>query len=339
MNRLQSSMKGRTMSVPFLCIGLMTLMLAVGVIALTAGVKGLGWHNLSELMSLEPTNLLVYKVWYVRLPRAVLAVIVGGGLAVAGCLLQGITRNPLSDPEIMGINQGAVFFVVASLAWFGLKDVTITILIAAFLGAAVGGSIVYGLSQVSGYTAIRLLLAGVSVSLFMGALTTGLIILHDDRLSEILYWMAGKLSGTNWTDVQLSGISIIPAMIASLFLANQFNIFVLGEDAARGLGQHIVWVRRAAFILVIVLVGGAVALCGPIGFVGLMIPHIVRAWVGTDYRILIPISALTGAYLLLVADTAGQWILYPTDTPVGIITALLGTPFFLYLMRRKREEG
>jgi ABC-type Fe3+-siderophore transport system permease subunit len=337
-NRLQSGRKGQTGSVSFLFIGLCILIVGVGAIGLFVGVRGLGWHNLSEMLSLDTSNLLAYKVWYVRLPRVVLAIIIGAGLAVAGCLLQGITRNPLSDPEIMGINQGAVFFVVVSLAWFGLKDVTVTILIAGFLGAAAGGSMVYSLSQISGYTAIRLILAGVSISLFFGSLTTGLIILHDDKLSEILYWMAGKLSGSNWTDVQLSLISIVPAAVASLFFANQFNIFSLGEDAARGLGQNMVWVRRSAFLIVIVLVGGAVALAGPIGFVGLMVPHIVRSWVGIDYRIVIPISAITGAALLLLADTSGQWILYPTDTPVGIITALLGTPFFLYLMRRKMEE-
>jgi len=313
------------------------LIVIAGAVGLFAGVKGLGWRQLPEIMSLDTSNLLVYKVWFVRLPRVVLAIIVGAGLAIAGCLLQGITRNPLSDPELMGINQGASFLVVLSLALFGLKDVTVTILIAAFIGAAAGGSIVYTLSGLAGYTSTRLVLAGVSVSLFMAAMTTGLIILQDDKLSEILYWMAGKLSGTTWTDVQLSAVSIVPGALASLFLANQFNVFSLGEDTARGLGQNVTRVRRAAFLLVILLVGGAVALCGPIGFVGLMVPHIVRSWVGTDYRILIPMSAVAGASLLLLADVGGQWVLYPTDTPVGIITALLGTPFFLYLMRRKME--
>ncbi|NQX69488.1 iron ABC transporter permease [Paenibacillus alba] len=337
MNRLLSGRQGQTWSAPFLFIGLLVLIVITGAVGLFAGVKGLGWRQLPEIMSLDTSNLLVYKVWFVRLPRVVLAIIVGAGLAIAGCLLQGVTRNPLSDPELMGINQGASFLVVLSLALFGLEDVTVTILIAAFIGAAAGGSIVYTLSGMAGYTSIRLVLAGVSVSLFMAAMTTGLIILQDDKLSEILYWMAGKLSGTTWTDVQLSAISIVPGALASLFLANQFNIFSLGEDAARGLGQNVTRVRRAAFVLVILLVGGAVALCGPIGFVGLMVPHIVRSWVGTNYRILIPMSAVAGASLLLLADVGGQWVLYPTDTPVGIITALLGTPFFLYLMRRKME--
>ncbi|MEC0226040.1 FecCD family ABC transporter permease [Paenibacillus alba] len=337
MNRLLSGRQGQTWSAPFLFIGLLVLIVITGAVGLFAGAKGLSWRQLPEIMSLDTSNLLVYKVWFVRLPRVVLAIIVGAGLAIAGCLLQGVTRNPLSDPELMGINQGASFVVVLSLALFGLEDVTVTILIAAFIGAAAGGSIVYTLSGMAGYTSIRLVLAGVSVSLFMAAMTTGLIILQDDKLSEILYWMAGKLSGTTWTDVQLSAISIVPGAFASLFLAKQFNVFSLGEDAARGLGQNVTRVRRAAFVLVILLVGGAVALCGPIGFVGLMVPHIVRSWVGTDYRILIPMSAVAGASLLLLADVGGQWVLYPTDTPVGIITALLGTPFFLYLMRRKME--
>ncbi|MCR8635811.1 FecCD family ABC transporter permease [Paenibacillus radicis (ex Xue et al. 2023)] len=339
MNRLLSGRQGQTWSVPFLSVGLTAVLLAAILIGLVAGVKGLGWRQAGELLSLDTSNLLVYKVWYVRLPRVLLAIIVGSGLAIAGCLLQGITRNPLSDPEIMGINQGASFFVVLSLVMFGMKDVTATILIAGFIGAAAGGSIVYSLSRLAGYTVMRLVLAGVAVSMFMASLTTGFIILFDDKLSEILYWMAGKLSGATWTDVSLSLVSFVPAAIGSMLLANQFNIFSLGEDAAHGLGQNVVRVRRIAFLIVIVLVGGSVALTGPIGFVGLIVPHIVRSWVGTDYRIVIPISALTGATLLLVSDIGSQWVLYPTDTPVGILTALLGTPFFLYLMRRRMGGG
>ncbi|MEK8127308.1 iron ABC transporter permease [Paenibacillus filicis] len=335
MNRLLSGRQGQTQSALFLCIGLLGLMIVLGTVGLLAGVKNMSWSRLPELLSLDTTNLLVYKVWYVRMPRVVLALLIGAALSLAGCMLQGITRNPLADPEIVGINQGASFFVVLSLTLFGLKEVTAQILIAAFLGAAVGGSIVYTLSQMAGYTAVRLLLAGVAVSLFMGGLTTGLIILHDEKLSEILYWMAGKLSGTNWTDVQLGLISIVPAALASLLLAQSFNVLALGEEAAQGLGQQVSRVRRIAFVLVMIQVGGAVALAGPIGFVGLIVPHMMRLWTGTDYRILMPVSALAGANLLLLADIAGQWVLYPTDTPVGILTAVLGTPFFLYLMRRK----
>jgi ABC-type Fe3+-siderophore transport system permease subunit len=321
-----------------LFIGLFLLMLAAAIVGTFVGVKGLTWHNLSTVMDVNPENVLAYKVWYVRFPRVVLAVILGMGLAVSGCLLQGMTRNPLSDPEVLGINQGASFFVVLALFLFGLKDVTATIMIAGFLGAALGGSVVYGLSLLGTFTSTSMVLAGVAVAFFMGSMTTGLIILGDDRLSEILYWMAGKLSGANWFDVQLSLISVIPAVIASWLLSNQFNILSLGDEMASGVGQRVNQIRRLAFLLIIVIVGSSVALAGPIGFVGLIIPHMAKSLLGTDHRIVIPFSALMGANLLLIADIGGQWMLYPTDIPVGIITILLGTPFFLYLMNRKKEE-
>ncbi|TXK77027.1 iron ABC transporter permease [Paenibacillus sp. N3.4] len=335
MNQLHSGMRGQTKSAPYLFVGLFMLVVVLAVVGTFAGVKGLDRSHLMDLLNQDEANLLAYKVWSVRLPRVVLAIILGAGLAVAGCLLQGITRNPLSDPEIIGINQGACFFVVLSLIVFGLKDVSVTILIAGFVGAAVGGSLVFVLSQSGGYTGTRLLLAGVSIALFMGSLTTGFLILHEDNLSEILYWMAGKLSGANWTDVKLSLLCVVPGTLIGLLFAGSFNIFSLGEEVARGLGQNVARLRKIAFGILIVIIGGAVALAGPIGFVGLMVPHMVRSLVGTDYRIVFPLSALAGADLLLAADISGQWVLYPTDTPVGIITALLGTPFFLYLMRRK----
>ncbi|BBH23051.1 Fe(3+)-citrate import system permease protein YfmD [Paenibacillus baekrokdamisoli] len=339
MNQLQSGMRGQTKSAPYLFVGMLILVIILGSVGTFSGVKGLNWSNFSDLWNLDESNLLSYKVWEVRLPRVVLAIILGAGLAVAGCLLQGITRNPLSDPEIIGINQGACFFVVLSLVLFGLKGVTVTILIAGFVGAAVGGSLVLILSQRGAFTGTRLLLAGVSIALFMGSLTTGLLILQEDNLSDILYWMAGKLSGANWMDVKLSLLCVVPGTLLILFFAGSFNIFSLGEEIAMGLGQNVVRLRRFAFFILIFIVGGAVALAGPIGFVGLMVPHMMRSLVGTDYRIVFPLSALAGANLLLAADISGQWLLYPSDIPVGIITALLGTPFFLYLMRRKMGDG
>ncbi|BBI31300.1 FecCD family ABC transporter permease [Cohnella abietis] len=339
MNQLQSGMRGQTKSAPYLFVGFIILAIILGSIGTFVGVKGLHWSNFSDLFNYDESNLLAYKVWEVRLPRVTLAIILGAGLAVAGCLLQGITRNPLSDSEIIGINQGASFFVVLSLVMFGLKDVTVTILIAGFVGAAVGGSLVLILSQSGAYSGTRLLLAGVSITLFMGSLTTGLLILQEDKLSEILYWMAGKLSGANWMDVKLSLLCVVPGTLIILLFARAFNIFSLGEEMAMGLGQNVVRLRRLAFVIVILIVGGAVALAGPIGFVGLIVPHMIRSLVGTDYRLVFPLSALAGINLLLAADISGQWLWYPSDIPVGIITALLGTPFFLYLMRRKMGDG
>ena len=168
-------------------------------------------------------------------------------------------------------------------------------------------------------------------------MTTGVILIYDTRLSEILYWMAGKLSGATWFDVKLGLAFMLPASLLAVLLGGQLNLLSLGEEMAQGLGQRIVLVRRAAAALTAVMIGGAVAVAGPIGFVGLMVPHMARFLVGTDYRLVIPLSGLLGANLLLLADFAGQYVMYPAETPVGIITALLGVPFFLYLMNRKER--
>jgi ABC-type Fe3+-siderophore transport system permease subunit len=320
----------------FIFAGFVLLLLAVAATATVAGVQGFAWEKLPQIWQHAEGDVLAYKIWDVRLPRTVLAMQVGSALAVAGCLLQGITRNPLSDPEIMGVNQGASFFVVGGLLLLGEKDVSTLIMIAAFLGAAVGGSVVYALSFGGDFTPTRLVLAGLAVSFFLGSLTTGLVLLFETTLMEILFWMAGKLSGANWGDVKICLLSLLPTMLFAWSVSNQFNILQLGEEVARGLGQNIVRVRRMAALLIVVLVGGSVAVAGPIGFVGLMVPHMARKLVGEDYRLVLPLSVLIGANLLLLADLGGQFVFYPTETPVGIITALLGTPFFLYLMRRKK---
>ncbi|HDX9590848.1 TPA: iron ABC transporter permease [Bacillus pseudomycoides] len=312
------------------------LLVMVGALSALFRVKGLSFHNISEVFATDTKNLIYYTVWQVRVPRVVLGALLGGALAVAGCLLQGITRNPLSDPENMGINQGASCFVVIALLLFGEKDTSFVILLAAFLGAAAGGSVIYSLAFRGEYTPSRLVLAGIAMSLFLGSLTTGAILLYETQLTEILYWMAGKLSGANWQDIKMMLVSTVPVMILVFFLANQLNILSLGEETARGLGVNVLWIRRLFAFLIVILVGSAVAVAGPIGFIGLIVPHIARKLVGQDYRIILPFSALLGANLLVIADFAAQWVSYPADTPVGVITALLGTPFFIYLMRRKR---
>lgn len=312
------------------------LLVLSSIAAMFVGVQEFSLEKLPQVFANDPEDVLAYKIWNVRLPRVLLAVLVGAALAVAGSLLQGVTRNPLSDPEIMGINQGASLFVVVGLLLIGQEDVSTLVLFTAFLGAAVGGSVVYTLSFQGEFTATRLVLAGIAVSLFFGSVTTGLVLLNETSLLDILYWMAGKLSGAMWEDVRIALYVLVPACLLAVVFANQFNILSLGEEVARGLGQNITRIRQGAGMLIVLLVGGAVALCGPIGFVGLMVPHMARTLVGGDYRWVIPVAVVMGALLLVIADLVGQFVLYPSETPVGIITALLGTPFFLYLMRRRK---
>jgi iron complex transport system permease protein len=300
------------------------------------GISNLTWDTLSHLF--EKDQLIYQLVWNIRLPRALLAFLLGTFLAASGCLMQGITRNPLSEPEIMGVNQGAAFFAVCGLILFPSLPTSPVLFISALIGGAVGGSVVYILSLSTVYSGNRLVLAGIAVSFFMGALTTGVILVRENQLYDILYWMAGKLSGAQWQDILIALWVGLPSLVLCLFLAHRLNILALGEEAAQGLGERTRYTRRIAALLVIVLVGICVALAGPIGFIGLMVPHMARFLVGPDFRAVLPLSMLIGGNLLLLADFAGQWIIYPTDIPVGIITALMGSPFFLYLIHQQRRN-
>jgi len=332
-------MNGQRRSVPsflLLVFCLFALLLAALAVSLFWRVKGLSFEHWFELFNGKTDSLAAYTVWNVRLPRALLAMLLGAVLAVAGCLLQGMTRNDLADPEVIGVNQGASLFVVLGLLLFDTKDASLLILPSAFFGSFLGGIVVYLLSLQGRYTPVRLVLAGLAVSFFFGSLTTGLLLMHEATLSDILYWMAGKLSGANWTDIQIALFGLFPVVLLSWLFSSQLNVLALGDEMAGGLGQRVALIRRLAMLTASVLVGGAVALAGPIGFVGLMVPHMARLMAGPNYRLLIPLSILLGADLLLLSDLVGQMLFYPVETPVGIITALTGTPFFLYLMRRNK---
>ncbi|GGA31423.1 FecCD family ABC transporter permease [Paenibacillus physcomitrellae] len=322
----------------FMMMGL--LLLAVAGLSLTYRVSGLAWRPLFFPSGGSEDVLLGYMVWQVRLPRLLLAVSLGAALAVAGCLLQAMTRNKLADPEIMGLNQGASFCAVIALLAIGGADSADVVVPAALLGAGICGLLVLLIAsysaKYSGSDPSRLVLAGVAISAFMGSLTTGTILLFETQLNEILYWMAGKLSGAEWRDNYLVWLLDIPAAGAAYLLAGRMNVLEQGDEVASGLGIHVQRTRILLGLLVIVLSGSAVAVAGPIGFVGLMVPHMARRIGGVNHKALLPLSAVMGALLLSLADFAAQWVSYPSDIPVGIITALLGVPFFLYLLRRKK---
>ncbi|RJX41205.1 iron ABC transporter permease [Paenibacillus pinisoli] len=315
------------------------LLVGVACLTVTFKVNGFAWKPLLFPSAESQDVLLSYTVWHIRMPRLLLAVSLGGTLAIAGCLLQAVTRNFLADPEIMGLNQGASCFAVIALMVFGGVNSADVILAAALCGAAASGVLIYFFSRFSGSDPSRLVLAGVAISAFMGALTTGIILLFETQLTEILYWMAGKLSGAEWRDNYLVWVLGVPAIIIAFLLSNTLNVLMQGEEIASGLGVHVKRIRGILGLLIIVLTGSAVAVAGPIGFIGLIVPHMAGRLGGVSYRVVIPLSALMGALLLAAADFAAQWLFYPADIPVGILTAILGVPFFLYLLRRSREGG
>ncbi len=271
-----------------------------------------------------------------RLPRSLIAMLVGAASAVAGALMQGLTRNPLADPGILGINAGAAMAVVVTVFLFGTSSPN-AYAGCAFLGAGVTAMAVYWLGSLgrSGLTPLNLTVAGASLTALLSSLTTGILILSQRTLDEIRFWLAGSVAGRDFTLF----LQILPYMVVGLVVAfalgRPITTLSLSEDVAQGLGQRTAWVKVIAAVSVVLLAGSSVAAAGPIGFIGLVIPHIVRFLVGVDYRWILPYSAFFGAILLLVADVAARLLIAPEELPVGVMTAILGAPFFIYLARWK----
>ena len=270
----------------------------------------------------------------VRLPRVLAGAIVGASLAVAGAIMQGVTRNPLASPGILGVNAGAALAVV--IAVYLLGDIPLSMYAGfAMFGATVTAAIVYGLGSMGrgGATPLRLTLAGVIMTSFAGSFTTAILITDRDTLDQIRFWTVGSLAGRDFPILIQTAPWMIVGMIGALLLARQITTISLGDDIAAGLGQNTLIVKALAALMVVCLAGGAVALAGPIGFVGLVAPHLVRFLVGVDYRWILPYSALTGALLVIGGDLVARIIIRPLELPVGVMMALIGAPFFVYLAR------
>ncbi len=282
---------------------------------------------------------VIVRDW--RLPRAVADVLVGASLAVAGAIMQAMTRNPLASPGIMGLNTGASFATVLAMVLWPVAG-RFELIVLSIAGATLGAALVYGLGSLSrgGLTPVRLALTGIAVSALLGAIGNGLMIYHDLG-QDALLWFARGTEGVQWLDIgmflPMAGVGLLAAMA----IAPALGVLTLGEGVARGLGQRTRSTKFLAATIVLLLVGGAVSLAGPVGFIGLMVPHVVRYLVGLDHRAVIPGSALCGATLLLVADVGARLATTPwkAPVPVGVMTALLGVPFFLYLACRRPTGG
>jgi iron complex transport system permease protein len=270
-----------------------------------------------------------------RTPRALIAAVIGASLAIAGALLQALTRNPLAAPEILGINAGAALFVVFSIVFLSFANVSAFVW-TAFLGAATGIACMFILSSVGkdGLTPMKMVLAGAAITALFSSLTQGILVLNEQQLDQVLFWLAGSVAGKPLEMLTPVLPYLLIGWIATLFIAKPINLYALGEDVARGLGQQTVMVKVSAGLIIVLLAGSSVAVVGPIGFIGIIIPHIARGLIGIDFRWLIPYCALLGAILLLIADVFARLILMPQEVPVGVMTAIIGTPFFVYLARK-----
>jgi iron complex transport system permease protein len=283
------------------------------------------------------TNHLIIRT--VRLPRSLIAILVGAALAVAGAIMQGLTRNPLADPGILGVNAGAAFTVVVGTFILGSNSLNVYTWFA-FAGAAISAITVYALGSIGcgGLTPFNLTIAGAALTAFISSITSGILILSQRTLEEIRFWLAGSVAGRdlNLLWQVLPYISI--GLILALALSKQITILSLGEDTAKSLGQSTALIKILAAISIILLAGASVAIAGPIGFVGLIIPHIVRLLVGVDYRWILPYCGIFGAIIVLIADLFGRLVVRPTELPVGLVMPLIGAPFFIYLIKWKMKR-
>ncbi|EMI9087414.1 MULTISPECIES: FecCD family ABC transporter permease [Bacillus] len=276
-----------------------------------------------------------------RLPRIVVSVLVGASLAVSGCIMQGFSRNALADPGILGINAGAGLIVILYVAMFQTETISSVMLlpVLAWIGAGITAAVIYALSykRGEGLSPTRLLLTGIAVAALISAATIVLTLrLSPEKYQFVATWMAGSIWASNWKFV----ISILPFIMLLLpfviYKARVLNVLNLGDQVALGLGVSVEKERRLLLAAAVGLAGSAVSVSGGIGFVGLIAPHLMRRLVGPKHQYLIPGAALAGALLVLMADTIGRWIIQPSEIPAGIVVAVIGAPYFLYLLARSR---
>jgi iron complex transport system permease protein len=315
-------------------LGLALLVLCLGA-SILAGITDIGPGTVLKALTAYDGSALHHIIRHVRLPRALIATMVGASLAVAGAIMQALTRNPLASPGVLGINAGAAFFVV--IGTFLLKTASLPVYASlAFLGAGLTALLVFMAGSLGrgGLTPLGLTVAGAALTALLASLTQAVLVTNERTLDEMRFWLAGSVADR---DLKLF-LAMLPLMLAgllgALLLARPITTLAMGEDVAKGLGQRTAWVKAAAMGVVVLLAGASVAVAGPISFVGLAVPHITRGLVGPDYRRVLPHAALHGAILLLLADVGARLVIRPNELPVGVMTALCGAPFFIYLARR-----
>jgi iron complex transport system permease protein len=288
----------------------------------------------------DQTDRLIIE--QVRLPRILTAVLVGMALATAGATMQGLFRNPMADPGIIGVSSGGALAAVLAIVT-GLQAVSIFFLpAAAFIGAVGAGFVVYTVASIGGRSDMAsLLLTGIAVSAFLGACIS-LVVLNTrdyDALREILFWLTGGLDARLWVHLKIIVLPVLLGIAAIYGYARSLNIMLSGEESARAMGVSVHRTRQILLVLASLITGVAVSVSGIIGFVGLIVPHAMRLLVGPDHRVLIPLSALGGAIFLIAADTIARLVIQPAELRVGIVTSLVGAPFFLFLLVRNRKAA
>ncbi len=305
-------------------------------LSVAIGTRDVMWSDIIVALSGKVDSIGQAAV-AVRIPRTLLALLAGAALGLAGAIMQGVTRNPLADPGILGVNMGAALAVVIGVAWFNIASANAYIF-TAILGAGISAVFVYTIGSLGrgGATPLKLALAGAATSVAFSSLVIAVVLPRNDIAGGIRAWQIGGVGGATFDRISHVLPFLAVGFAISLLSARKLNSLALGDELAAGLGERVAVARAIAAFGAILLCGATTAICGPIGFVGLVVPHLCRLLVGVDHRWLLPFSALSGACLLLVADIVGRIVARPAELDVGIVTALVGAPFFIWIVRHQR---
>jgi len=315
-------------------IGSPILLLLALYYGLTFGSVSISLSEIWTVLTSEGEPVHETIIQDLRLPRIIIAALVGACLAVSGALLQGVMKNPLADPGIIGVSAGGGLAAIITMVV--LPQLSYLLPISAFIGAFITAIIIYLLAWDKGASPVKIILAGVAMNALLGALTNGLMVLYSERVQSVLPWLAGGLNGRSWYHLEFMLPYAVIGLLLSFLAIKPANLLLLGDDSAKILGQRVELQRFLIIVLAAFLAGAAVSVAGLIGFVGLVVPHIIRIWVGEDYRYLLPLSMMGGAILVIFADTIARSWFDPHELPVGVLLAALGAPFFLYLLRKRR---
>lgn len=314
------------------------LLILTALVAISMGSAGYSLGQVLEALWHRPEGVMTAIVWHLRLPRILLAILVGANLAVSGALLQAVMGNPLADPGLTGISSGASLAAILIMLVF--PNMYHLLSIGAFLGGAVACLMVFSLAWKNGsIRPLRIILAGVAVNAILGGFTSLLSLLNTDKIQGVLMWLNGSMSAKSWHDVRMLLPYSLLGLVLAIFCIRGANLLQLGDAVATNLGANVNRLRLGLSATAVFLAGISVATVGIIGFVGLIVPHMSRQLVGADYKYLLPQCMVLGALTLLLGDTLARTIASPIELPVGVIMAVVGGPFFLYLLRREDQNG
>lgn len=320
-----------------LCLALLSIM---AIFSISLGAKNIAFSKVVDVLLGNDPDSLEAAIILQRIPRTVFGILAGGALGISGALMQSITRNPIADPSILGVNTGASLFVVAGIAFFNIT-VAYQYIWLGITGAGVTAVFVYSVASMGkdGATPLKLALSGSAVSIVLGSLVSTIMLPNNRVMEAFRFWQVGSIGSATWENIMLISPFLIVGFIISMFISGYLNNLALGDEAATALGTNVVMTRTIGALASVLLCGATTALAGPIGFVGLIIPHIIRLIFGSEMSKMLPLSFLGSALLMLISDVIGRIISLPGETEVGIVTAVLGAPVFILAIRKGRVKS